>query len=189
MIFLDNVLVKKFDGYLDGHERILWVGQPKLGAQFQVFDLFLIPFSAVWFGFSIFWVSMAVQASFLFALFGIPFVIVGFYMFIGRFIVDKRRRDNTVYGLTAQRILIKSGKTKVQIQTFPITPQLQIDLVETKDGRGTIVIGSTFPFSETESSYLNTKQLKAAPTFDQIADARTVFNQILRLQKETHENS
>ncbi len=192
MLFIDNLLQKELDGYLDRDERLLWVGKPKLGIHFQFIDIFLIPFSAVWFGFSVVWVTLAAQGSILFSLFGIPFVFVGFYMLIGRFFVDKRKRDNTVYGLTARRILIKSGKNKVSVQSFPLSEQLQIDLLETKDGRGTITIGSTTEAIATgQFNQLNqfSNGAKTLPLLFQIADARTVFNQILKLQKETHENS
>ena len=187
MLFIDNLLQKELDGYLDRDERLLWVGKPKLGIHFQFIDIFLIPFSAVWFGFSVVWVTLAAQGSILFSLFGIPFVFVGFYMLIGRFFVDKRKRDNTVYGLTAKRILIKSGKNKVSVQSFPITAQLEIDLVETKDERGTITIGSTVEnlvtgqFNRLNQDPYKTKTL---PMLDSIADARRIFNQIIQLQKE-----
>lgn len=187
MIFLDNQLSPELHGYLDRDERLLWVGQPKLGIQFHAFDVFLIPFSIFWFGFSVFWVIMALQASILFALFGTPFVLVGFYMLIGRFIADKRKRDSTVYGITAKRILVKTGKHKVSVQSFPITDQLQIDLLETQDGRGTITIGSTAEVIATgQLNQLNQfpNGVKTLPVLDQIADARRIFNQIIQLQKE-----
>lgn len=192
MIFIDDLLRKDLDGYLDRDERLLWVGKPKLGIRFQFIDIFLIPFSALWFGFAVFWVTMASQGSITFSLFGIPFVFVGFYMLIGRFFVDKRKRDNTVYGVTAKRILIKTGKNKVSVQSFPITDQLQIDLLETSDGRGSITIGSTVDTIVTgQFNQLNQfpNREKTLPMLDQIADARTVFNQILKLQKENNANS
>ena len=94
--------------HLDSNERLLWTGQPKKGILFRTADIFLIPFSVLWCGFAIFWMIMASQAG-LFALFGIPFVIIGLIFVFGRFIIDAKQRENTFYGVTEDRIIIKSG--------------------------------------------------------------------------------
>src|ERR1043165_109328 len=84
--------------YLQPGEQLLWTGRPKGGVLFRKSDIFVIPFSILWGGFAIFWEIMAASGPFFFWLWGIPFVIVGLYLMIGRFFYDAKKREATVYG-------------------------------------------------------------------------------------------
>ncbi len=55
----------------------------------------MIPFSIMWAGFALFWEFMVLMtdAPFFFKLWGIPFVLVGLYMLIGRFVVDAMQKE------------------------------------------------------------------------------------------------
>ena len=88
-------------------EQLRWVGQPDPQVRFAAADLFLVPFSVMWGGFAVFWeLGVIVSgAPIYFALFGIPFVLIGLYFIFGRFIYKMRRKLTTVYGLTDSRIL------------------------------------------------------------------------------------
>lgn len=189
MIYTDSNLKLELAPYLDPHERLLWAGKPKGGFQLNIMDAFLIPFSIFWCGFSFVWVFLAIQANFFFGLFGIPFIIVGIYMLIGRFIVDKRKRENTVYGLTEQRVLFKTGKSKVEVQSFQISTLPDADLIETSDGLGTISFGLKNVFMSKSRSSNSDYGEKGPPALSQIPDARKVFNQIIQLKETKHENS
>ncbi len=116
--------------HLDNKETLLWAGQPKKGVIFRTADIFLIPFSLLWFGFAIFWMFMASQGSWIFALFGIPFVIVGLIFVFGRFIIDAKQRENTYYGLTEDRIIIKSGVFSKSIKSLNIRTLSDIEYTE-----------------------------------------------------------
>lgn len=95
--------ITELQQYLDTNEKLLWTGRPKTGIVFRTADIFLIPFSLLWCGFAIFWVTMASQASIFFAMFGIPFVVIGLMLVFGRFIIDAKLRAHTYYGLTNNR--------------------------------------------------------------------------------------
>jgi len=96
--------------HLDNNENLIWTGQPKTGVIFRSEDIFLIPFSVIWCGFAIFWFTTAISsgAPFFFSLFGLPFVIIGLFFVFGRFIIDAKQRENTIYGLTEERIINKN---------------------------------------------------------------------------------
>jgi hypothetical protein len=78
-------------------EDVLWTGTPKQGFMLHPFDALLIPFSLLWAGFAIFWETMAIKtgAPMFFWLWGVPFVLVGIYMTIGRFFYDRYVRART----------------------------------------------------------------------------------------------
>lgn len=115
-------------------ERLLWVGRPDPWVRFTSADAFLVPFSILWGGFAIFWMISAItmaQQPF-FALWGIPFVLVGLYFIFGRFIFKKRRKLRTVYGLTDRRAIVCVGDRSVSESPFNGTPT-KVD--RSKDGR------------------------------------------------------
>src|SRR5688572_9125120 len=111
---------------LSAGERLVWSGQPRDGIRLRPVDAFLIPFSLLWCGFALFWEVMALTATskqagpigYVFPLFGIPFVLVGLYLVIGRFMVDARMRARTFYGVTNERIIIVSGLFSRQVKSF-----------------------------------------------------------------------
>ena len=41
--------------YLEAGEQILWLGKPEKLHLLSAQDVFLIPFSLLWFGFAVFW--------------------------------------------------------------------------------------------------------------------------------------
>jgi hypothetical protein len=173
-------------------ERLLWQGTPKPGIIFRGADIFLIPFSTIWFGGALFWegsvlLAWAFQNSSMdegvsetigfFALFGIPFVIVGLYFFAGRFWHDKWRRRNTLYGLTNDRAIIIS---RAGIKSFPISANAEINVKHHKNGRSTISFGpeaSSFSVSMSNQSGAWTGA-PSSPTFESVSEGLSVYKKV-----------
>ena len=89
---MNGDLRDQFDlqGYLGPGEKLLWSGQPEAGLKLRGSDAIVIPFSLMWAGFALFWEYsvLGTNAPLFFKLWGIPFVLVGLYMVVGRFFVD-----------------------------------------------------------------------------------------------------
>ena len=68
---------------------MLWAGRPDSGVLFGRGDLLLVPFTVLWGGFAVFWNVMAWRghAPVFFRLWGIPFLLAGLYVIVGRFFV------------------------------------------------------------------------------------------------------
>lgn len=119
-----------FQRYLDPGERIVWAGGPRQGVIFSGRDIFLVPFSLMWGGFAIFWESTVVLTGgpVFFALWGVPFVVVGLYLIFGRFIADAWVRSRTVYALTDQRALILRQTTGERLTAVMLRNAVQTQL-------------------------------------------------------------
>ncbi len=180
---MDNNITTELQQHLDTSERLLWVGQPKKGIVFRTADLALIPFSLLWIGFAIFWVVMASKVSVLFAIFGIPFVLIGLIFVIGRFFIDAKQRDNIYYGLTENRIIIKSGLFKKSIKSLNVKSLPDIEYSEKTDGSGTINFGSKSFFTIWANQMSWWPGIKFTPAFDMIQDVRNVYSKIIAIQK------
>ena len=102
------------DMYIGGDERVLWKGRPEKGITFTQHELVTIPFGIVFTLFSLFWIFMALSIAGVFALFGMPFLLVGLYMAGGRFLVNEIAKKNTAYVITNKAIIRKRG-TRVNV--------------------------------------------------------------------------
>ena len=97
-------------------ETVRWQGSPDPSLRFGPADLILIPFFTLWGGFALFW-NFAVWGSGApvpFKLFGIPFLVIGGYVTVGRFIVAARRKRRTTYAITTERAIIIDDRNKVR---------------------------------------------------------------------------
>ena len=167
-------------------EQLLWSGVPRQGLIVSPQDTFLIPFSLLWAGFTVFWeVSvLASGGSRFFALWGIPFVAMGFYITIGRFFVDRRRRARTSYALTSHRIVIRSGNS---VQSLSLATLTDVSVTERSNRTGTLTFGAVpFPMSVLAGS--GWPGVKGPPMFEQIPEARRVFEQIRTAQQATFQS-
>jgi hypothetical protein len=178
----------KFRDELNPGERIIWSGQPQQGLMLRPADIFMIPFSIMWGGFAIFWEFnvIASDAPFFFKLWGIPFVLIGLYMIFGRFFVDMAQRGKTYYALTSERVIILSGLFNQNVKTLRLNQLPEINISTRSNGKGTITFGASHPMAwmYSGSSFPNMGRYNFAPSFEMIDDAKTVYQQIKRLQRE-----
>lgn len=183
-------------------ESLLWAGQPSRKVIFHPRDIVSIPFSLMWGGFAIFWElgvtgslnsSGAHAAPGWFALWGIPFVLIGQYMIWGRFLYTAWRKGSTHYGVTNRRILVLNTAPSRKLTDRSLRNLDSISITTRTDGIGTIELVSD-ALTTTESMWgswgwrnrRNSNQLDidlSSPIFYDIPDARDVY----RLVQEQRE--
>jgi hypothetical protein len=180
-----NSASQAFQPYLLTGERILWTGQPKQGFALRPADSFLIPFSLLWAGFALVWniavwtfPSSGEQPDLLFKLFGLPFLIIGIYMIVGRFIHDAAIRKAIRYAVTDQRALFlrRSKFSSLELSRLP-----KLELTEGRDGSGTIAFQnepSLFNYAQSGAMSLWVPSLSAASQFFKIENPRHVYQLI-----------
>ncbi len=166
-------------------ERLLWSGQPRSGPRLTPGDIALVPFSLLWAGFAVFWESMVLKQGppgFM-ALWGIPFILMGVYMVIGRFFVDAYRRGRTYYGLTNRRVIIVGGMLGRSVNSLDLATLPAIQVSERGDGSGTISFG---PYTGAYPEWLAGSWPGAgrglAPRFEMLEGARGVYDKIREAQ-------
>jgi hypothetical protein len=174
---------------LDRGERQLWAGVPRQGMVLRAADAFLIPFSLLWGGFAFFWEATVVRTgtSLFFTLWGIPFVVMGAYITVGRFWVDARRRGRTTYAVTSDRIIISSGVMTPSSKSLNLRTLSDVTLQERPDGSGTITFGSAPAFAGMfgGASWPGVPQV---PSFEMIPDARRVYAIVRDAQRGSVKN-
>jgi hypothetical protein len=110
---------------LEPGERLLWHGKPDprrgLLAMIPIV-LFAIP----WTGFAVFWTAAASGLLFedsrpgwisLFALFGVPFILVGLGMLTSPY-WSYKKAQRTVYALTSRRAMIITGRSTKKVESY-----------------------------------------------------------------------
>ena len=122
----------------------------------------------------------------VFPLFGVPFVLVGLYLVFGRFIVDARIRERTVYGITNERIIIVNGLFGRRTKSLNLRTLSDVSLTERSDGSGTITFGPTYPFGQwfASGSWPGAGPY-APPAFDMIDRAKEIYDLIRPTQRST----
>jgi hypothetical protein len=171
---------------LGAGETLLWSGQPKQGLLLRAADALLIPFSLLWGGFALFWESSVLSsgAPFFFVLWGIPFVLMGMYITVGRFFADAYTRSKTSYGVTNERVLIVAGLFSRTVKTLPLATLGELVLVRHADGSGTITFGSGVAFASWYRGFAwPGMEQRLPPAFERIPDAQQVYDLIRRSQR------
>jgi hypothetical protein len=174
-------------------ERLLWRGSPAKGIRLQPSDALMVPFSLMWGGFAIFWEYSVLHMptrppkpesdpSMFMALWGIPFVLIGLYIIVGRFFFDAFARSRTVYAVTNQRVLIITSVWSKEIKSLSLRTLSEMSLSERSDGSGTITFGPVPAFNAAWVPGWPGANKRAAPAFRFVAGARQVHDLIQKAQ-------
>jgi hypothetical protein len=133
-------------------ERLLWSAQPR--GKRLIAGLAIWIFAIPWTAFALFWETMAflpwagethtpdsVRLSFgiIMPLFGIPFVLIGFWM-LWKPIAAMRQAKSTVYALTDRRLFRLVGGRNKKLETVLLNQIGPMDRSESADGWGNLRI-------------------------------------------------
>jgi hypothetical protein len=171
---------------LGPQEELLWSGQPRQGLALRTSDTLMIPFSLLWGGFAVFWEVMVINSGgpLFMKLWGVPFVLVGLYVIVGRFFVDARQRGKTTYAVTSERVIIISNSFGRKVKSLNLRTLSDVTLNQKSDGSGTITFGAADGSSWWNAGgWQGRRGRPAPPSFDMIQDATKVYNIIREAQR------
>ena len=162
---------------LEQGERLLWVGRPAQGLLLTGREGFLIPFSLLWCGFVVFWLTTVTRQGgpWFLLLWGAAFLVVGLYVVFGRFVFDAWLRRELRYAVTNRRVLIERPAPFARSTALRLDRLAQLDLSEGANGTGTIRFGPPGLVWGRGNWSSWTPALDPVPQFLAIDDARTVF--------------
>jgi hypothetical protein len=134
-------------------ERLQWAGRPDTKRLLVSSDLFLIPLSLMWGGFAIFWEASVLTAEttsggerydWFFKLWGVPFVLIGLYLIVGRFAARRYLGGRTAYALTDRRALVRRPTWRGGLYTTSVWLSSSPSVTQraAANGHGTVVLGS-----------------------------------------------
>jgi hypothetical protein len=181
----DPAVTARLESYLRPGEQLLWCGRPDRSVVFAPTDIIAIPFGVIWLGISLAWEvgAGAVAAPTAVKLVGVPFVLVGIYLIVGRFVVRVIRRRRTVYGITTERVIVATGSS---LRETPVRGGA-MSVRRRRNGRRATVVFEPFgsyyvtdaamtgpPMAGTGVPTMTTTRRRVAPgslRFDNVADA------------------
>lgn len=140
-----------FSPYLSPDETIEWCGQPSQKSKRPGYNFF---FGAFYAGFALFWAIMAAQASVGFALFALPFFLVGLYVMFGQ--STKKLRSNTYYAVTNERCIIISNDKEMSFCDYRYSSMSGVNCID-----GSIILA---PPAEFHYSYNGRRRNTQDPT-------------------------
>lgn len=146
---LPKDLRRKIDNELETGELIRWIEQP-VPQFFTGFSIGAVLFGVPWTSFAIFWTWGALgfklpdlrgglQPEYVFALFGIPFVLIGFGM-LSSPLWEWQAARKTVYLITDKRAISMQGGWSTTIRSFSPDQLKGVYRKENANGTGDVII-------------------------------------------------
>jgi len=164
-------------------ESIVWSSAPKPG-NMVLKTLPVILFAIPWTGFAVFWMVMAggfhsgggFQIGSVFALFGLPFVLIGIGMLLSPLLVIRAARESA-YVITDRRAMIFTAKPwgAMNITSFPPDQLKSLARTQNSDGSGDVV------FEARISSAGNGDKFVQKLGFIGVDDAKAVEDLLVKL--------
>lgn len=174
-LFLDSSLPidleNRVHSELRDGERLLWVGQPIL-ARYARKGVPLMIFGGVFTAFSLFWMAGALGIGvfggangfgwfgLVFALFGVPFVLVGLGMLTApRWI--KKMASQTFYAITDRRVILWEAGLfgRVEVRSYDPSQLKTIRRVEYANGEGDLVFEESINYGRNSDGH-RTRHIK-----------------------------
>lgn len=127
--------------YLEGEilqprEKVVWKGRPDPVRSASISTTKFL-FGIFFFGFAIFWTTQAYESGGFFALFGIPFIVVGFWMLIEP-VRTYLAANKTFYAITDRRVLLLTLRRGYRVTSLVASDITDYERVDKQDGRGDI---------------------------------------------------
>ena len=177
-------LVTVVDRELDASEQVEWVGQP-IAARFARQAIPMAVFGIPWTAFAIFWTLTASGMTthghggglqWLFALWGVPFILVGFGLLTSPYWM-RLRAKRMAYLLTERRaIIISLGfRSNVGIRSFEASALADLRRRERADGSGDLI------FTRDPAGANRGRNTPMAVGFMAIRDVKDVEDRVRRL--------
>lgn len=168
-------------------EVLLWHGAPRGGIHFRRTDLLAVPFSLVWCSYAFYWEYSAIKGgdSIISILFGLPLVIVGLEILVGRFIRDVLDRRKITYWVTNQRAIIAlASRGGRKITSIPFAYLSNVVVTERADRSGSIHFENAVkePGLAAESRWFMTIA-HSSTEFASIDGVRAVYEVILQARQ------
>ncbi|AHM03119.1 hypothetical protein roselon_00690 [Roseibacterium elongatum DSM 19469] len=176
-----------WDGLLSKGETLVWQGQPESGVDWARLFHPLTLMGVIFTGFSIFWIGAAMSILdngpggiwMLFPLFGVPFLLIGLYMLVGRLLVDAYIRSHTWYTLTDRTAFIAVDMPgRKWLDSYPLR---DMDMLRLEDG-----IPGSIVFGQTDRRHGTGAGAHATPRqvgFHRITYARELYGQMRQLRQ------
>lgn len=104
-------------------------------------------------------------------------------MSVGRFFIDAHKRKKTIYAITPERILIKSGIFLQEVKSLNIKTLSDITFTTKSDGSGTIVLG---PENDRYARMqgIEWPGVKQTPRFERIPNVKQAYDIIIENQRK-----
>ena len=179
--------------FLLDNEEILWEGKPTEHTGLSSNSAYSPFFGIIWLSFSIFWTAMASVGtfsatqfsliSFVFPLFGLPFIAIGIYLV---FIMPnkKGKKSGSIhYYITNYRIIIMTDTRSLAIKELSYENLGNVILTKNKNNTGNIMF-SQLTLNKSLAFTANPPSLPAPDNcFYKIKDAEDVYK-LIELRRE-----
>jgi hypothetical protein len=188
---MNEEITAQFSNDLDPAENILWCDKPFPGLLFDRKDIgFFVPIRSYILLIPVILIINTQSEVTLLEL-GIIVMIISiigipvFASLFNKLVVEPRKRKNTIYAITSQRIYIKSDLPNGNIKSINLNSIKKIGMNLYKNGKGNILLGDeieeTWFDKDIVTKFYFSKRKKDGVILELVNDASDVFNLLNKL--------